>query len=412
MRITWVNPAFAEYRVPVYAALARLVGGNLTVVFSKCRTSPRVCEKIESVLGAGAVGLKGERKLRSTAKLEGFANRGIHIPYQPGLLDAIADSKPDVIVSEGFFQWTPASILFRIVQRVPLVIAYERTAHTERNAGFIRHRYRRLVSKITDGIVCNGSLSREYCMNQLGISSARIVTGAMAADTEGLARQCAEASAEHHGSGAAGGSGNGPRFLYVGRLIRLKGLQELLQGWLLFCEQEPRSGSLTLVGEGPERADLEKLVSDLRLRNVRFAGAANYDSIAGHYASADALVMPSLEDNWSLVVPEAMACGLPVLCSRYNGCWPELVKENVNGWVFDPTDASAVAQVLSDATRAAGRLAEMGQASRQIVQAYSPARAAGAVLQGCEQACRLRSHRSCFAGRTGMVLGGRQEGLT
>ena len=386
MRVTWVNPAFADYRVPVYAALSELLAGQFTILFSRPRVSPTVFAKIQAALGEGAVGLTGERNLWSTAKVEGFANRGINIPWQPGLLTAIAKSEPDVIVSEGFFQWTPASLLFRIARRVPLVIAYERTAHTERNAGALRFRYRRLISRVTDAIACNGSLSRQYCMDGLGIPADRILTGAMAADSEFLAHQCGQRLSERRAAAATAGAARGPVFLYVGQLIPRKGLRELLRGWSLFCRNEQTAGSLVLVGDGPERASLENMVRELHLRDVTFAGPSAYEAIAAHYAAADALVMPTLEDNWSLVVPEAMACGLPILCSRHNGCWPELVKGNVNGWVFDPTDAGAVAQVFLAACRDRERLSGMGQSSREIVQAYSPREAARAVLRACQVA--------------------------
>ena len=47
-------------------------------------------------------------------------------------------------------------------------------------------------------------------------------------------------------------------------------------------------------------------------------------------------ILPTIEDNWSLVVPEAMACGLPIATSIYNGCHPELVHKDENGITFDP----------------------------------------------------------------------------
>ena len=78
------------------------------------------------------------------------------------------------------------------------------------------------------------------------------------------------------------------------------------------------------------------MARELQLSNVLFTGAIPYEDTALYYSLADIFVMPSLEDKWSLVVPEAMSLGLPILCSIYNGCWPELVREGENGWVFDP----------------------------------------------------------------------------
>ena len=105
-----------------------------------------------------------------------------------------------------------------------------------------------------------------------------------------------------------------------------------------------------------------------------------------YYAAADAFVIPTLEDNWSLVVPEAMACGLPILCSKYNGCWPELVQEGRNGWVFDPLDEQGTTETLSTAVRCQPELATMGAESLAIVSEHSPRRAAQAILSACELA--------------------------
>src|SRR5207248_1922497 len=98
-----------------------------------------------------------------------FANVGLHVPYQPGLLGAIAAAQPDVIISEGFFQWTPASLYFKFTRRVPLVIAYERTAHTERAAGGMRLGYRKMMARSADAFACNGVLSKDFCVDRFGV---------------------------------------------------------------------------------------------------------------------------------------------------------------------------------------------------------------------------------------------------
>ena len=389
MNLVWVNPGFSDYRVPVYAALDRLIGHRLAVVFSRNRTSESVCRKIGEALGERAVALGGERGLNLGAGKENFANVGLNIPWQPELVKAIAAARPDVIVSEGFFQWTPAALWLKATRRVPLVIAYERTAHTERNAGRLRLGYRRVVARMTDAIACNGALSKDFCVQALGVPENRIVTGAMAADTEGLSARCAAVSAEDRASLMARVALNHPIFLYVGQLVRRKGLRELLRAWALYG-QDGTGGSLLLVGEGPERDTLEGMVRELGLKHVIFAGGVAYDRIAEYYVIADALVMPTLEDNWSLVVPEAMACGLPILCSKYNGCWPELVQAHRNGWVFDPNDSEELAGLLRQARDREGHLPAMGRMSSAIVCDYTPQCAAEAVLRACQIALSRR----------------------
>jgi glycosyltransferase involved in cell wall biosynthesis len=172
----------------------------------------------------------------------------------------------------------------------------------------------------------------------------------------------------------------------VGRLIRPKGFQELLQAWHLFEKRCLNEGTLVLVGDGPERYELNRVVKKLELQNVRFIGYVNYDDITEYYAAADVLVMPTLEDNWSLVVPEAMACGLPILCSCYNGCYPELIEHDGNGWIFDPLDETDTFNALQCCVINRDRLAKMGERSREIVSKYTPENAAKAILEACRLA--------------------------
>jgi glycosyltransferase involved in cell wall biosynthesis len=174
-----------------------------------------------------------------------------------------------------------------------------------------------------------------------------------------------------------------PRFLFVGELVVRKGGRELIDGWTRAAAVHPGLGSLIFVGEGPERRHLESIVRTLGLDVVRFAGPVDYQDMPAYYAACDALVMPTLEDNWSLVVPEAMAAGKAVLCSVYNGCWPELVHDGENGWVFDPLNPAATSSVLLAASEARDQLREMGLASRRIAAGFTPRRAAEAVFAAC-----------------------------
>ncbi len=98
--------------------------------------------------------------------------------------------------------------------------------------------------------------------------------------------------------------------------------------------------------------------------------------------------MSTLEDNWSLVVPEAMACGLPIVCSVYNGCHPELIKNDENGWVFDPLEAEDTFAKLAQCLENMDRLKEMGQKSKAIARKFTPGLAADSIIGACKIAYR------------------------
>jgi glycosyltransferase involved in cell wall biosynthesis len=218
----------------------------------------------------------------------------------------------------------------------------------------------------------------------------RITYGHMAADTEGLRTAATVVTAEGRKRLREQLDVRGLMFLYVGRFIALKGLLELISAWKLIETSLAEGATLCLVGDGPLREELESRGREDGIRGLRLLGAKEPDELAPYYAAADVFVMPTLEDNWSLVVPEAMACGLPILCSKYNGCYPELVEPGGNGWVFDPLDEQDTFAALKRCVENRDRLAAMGARSREIVADHTPAHAAEAILRACELAIAHR----------------------
>lgn len=389
-QITWVTRSTRDYRVPVFEALDSSCGHRLTVIISDQWTPKRVLKRIREVLGSRAVILSGEKNFGNSWSTMRMANRSISIPYQPGLLKAISETEPDILVGDGFFQWSGPALYYRITRKVPLVICYERTFHTERHAQWFRVLYRRLALKWVDAVCCNGSLSAEYTQS-LGFPSARLTTGQMAADVEGLKKRAEAVTAADREHRRKQWRAKGTVFLFVGRFIELKGLRQLIEGWRLFEQEVPGANTLVLVGKGPLEDELRSLVEEYGLREVCFAGPVEYKDIATAYTAADFFVMPTLEDNWSLVVPEAMACGKPALTSKYNGCWPELIQEGRNGWVFDSLDPIDIRRCLVLAIQNQHRLEELGEQSRQIISCHTPERAARSILDACQIAWQHRN---------------------
>lgn len=388
MNVTYVTRSFLDYRIPVLECLHRRLGEGFRIIYSADYVPERCQARLRASIGAAAVGLEGEWRIGPN-ETAGFANRTLRVVYQPGLLRAIGAGRPDVLVGDGFFQWTSFALAYRLLHRVGLVVCYERTAHTERAAQGIRVAYRRLALRWVDAMACNGSLSSDYSVS-LGMPRERITLGHMVADSHVLAERAAATTVAERTALRARWGDPEIALVTVGRLNDRKGVKHLLDAWQLLEARRPGNWRLVIVGDGPDRGALEAQVRELGLRGVVFAGHMDYDGIAPVYAAADALVIPTLEDNWSLVVPEAMACGLPVLCSVYNGCHPELVHPGVNGWVFDPLDREGSFLALAQVVDQRSSLAAMGSASRGIAARFTPETAADAILDACEIAASRR----------------------
>lgn len=160
-------------------------------------------------------------------------------------------------------------------------------------------------------------------------------------------------------------TGNGPRFIFVGRLVSEKGLETLIDAFAELAE-ENHNARLRIVGTGSLQAGLAEQVADRGiLPQVEFAG--HRDDVETLLTQADYGVLPSHIEGLSNTLLECMAAGLPMLASRVSGS-EDMVQDGINGWLFDPGDRDGLLRAL----RAASRLMPderdaMGQRARQTV---------------------------------------------
>lgn len=376
MKLLWVNPSFLDYRIPLYKEIDERLNKNFKLVYSSKRIPERCDKKIKEAIGDNAISIKKD-KIISIGSGNGFANKGINIPITGGLYKSIKQAKPEIIIAEGFFQFTPLTLLYAFIHRIPLIIAYERTKHTERNCPFYRRWYRRFINLFVSGYVVNGSLTKEYLISQ-GVKPEVIFTGAMCADSAELSKKVLSINdtelISYKEEILKTKEDKGFTYIFVGRIIPLKGIKYLLKAWEKHIIDFPHD-KLCIVGDGELLNDFKKEFSH---SSIIFTGAIDYSQIHKYYAVADVFIIPTLEDNWSLVVPEAMACGLPVACSIYNGCHPELVKKDINGRTFDPLNEEDIVETLSYFH--SQDLKEMGKNSIEIEKEFSPEKTAENII--------------------------------
>ena len=137
-----------------------------------------------------------------------------------------------------------------------------------------------------------------------------------------------------------------PKFVYCGRLSPEKGVGFLLRAFAKFVADVPHS-VLHIVGDGPERADIEKQIDELGLiRSVIVTGWLPPDDVDAELSDAWALVAPSIwAEPFGIAVVEAMIRGIPVVVSD-NGGFSENVEQDVTGVLFSPRDETALVQAL------------------------------------------------------------------
>lgn len=352
MKVLYCNPLFLDYRLPFYKRLNELFNGDFHVMYSVCRYKGRydhLLQQIPIVMGGNAHPFNGER-LFNTHEMSFKYNieKGKKIPLTWGLLAAMRKVNPDVLITEGFFQWTPLVVLYSILFRKPIFIGYERTPWTERNNGKLKTWHRKLTDKFVTGYLVNGSETKKYLMS-IGVKEDKIHIGGMSADSEGLRgdverfRDSSEIKMFRDKFINLDKDNNGLIYLFSGRVSVLKGADLLLVAWEKHIMKHPND-HIILIGYGDKSEEMKtKYATE---PSVHLEGRVDYADVHKYYAVADVFILPTIEDNWSLVIPEAMSCGLPVSTSIYNGCHPELVKKNVNGITFDSFKRESLLEAL------------------------------------------------------------------
>jgi len=129
--------------------------------------------------------------------------------------------------------------------------------------------------------------------------------------------------------------------VYVGRLVREKGLFELVDA----MGSLPADLTLVLVGDGVARGELEARAQPLGAR-VRFAGARPLDEVPRYLAAADLFVLPSWNEGTPNVLLEALACGRRVVATAVGGI-PDVIASPALGELVPPKDAGALAAAIA-----------------------------------------------------------------
>lgn len=151
-------------------------------------------------------------------------------------------------------------------------------------------------------------------------------------------------------SGEAGGQqAHSQRdFLIVARLVEKKNLAFAIQAYAAWKEQAVHPRKLRIIGYGELESSLKALAADLDVADdVIFAGLAESGEVCTAMRNSLCLILPSIEEQFGLVVTEALALGLPVAVSSNAGSVDELIDNGVNGWIVDPYRPAALVAAMA-----------------------------------------------------------------
>jgi glycosyltransferase involved in cell wall biosynthesis len=380
-RLVVITEIIAPYRVPVFNSLAANGDVDLHVVFL-AETDPQLRQwtipKDEirfsySVLPSFRLRL-GNRSL--------LVNRGLD--------RALRLARPDAIICGGYnypSAWQAA--FWARKRRIPFLLWTESNAADRRRRSALVEYLKRKFLGLCRGFVVAGESSKSY-LQQLGSPAERIFKAPDAVDNE-LFTQGARIARANLTAVRQRIDVPERYFLNVGRLIRAKGVLDLLEAYANLDEEIRAAVGLVFVGEGDAKAELVRRAALIRPGTVKFSGFVQKQQLAEFYALADAFVFPTLSDPWGLVVNEAMACSLPVIASNVAGCVGDLIEEGGNGFIVPVGDVRRICCSMELLAKRDDLRGQMGERSLQRIQQYSPEACAAGFAKAALAACGEKS---------------------
>lgn len=327
MKMLVFHSALAPYRVDFFNCLAEKV--DLEVVF--------LMENLENQK-FDQNALRARCRFRFRYLTGGFSLKGRLFRF--GVSRIVRDVRPDVVVAYEFSPLTSWLCLLRRFARWRLWTMCDDNEMMVAQCRGLRCMMRAFVLRRVDGVIVTGECVAAAFRAQ-GFNRPRFAILPIVHDTDVL-RHNAEAV---FAAGAAWRRAFVPKdwrrlLLYVGRLAPEKNL-----AWLIAqMPSVPSDTGLVLVGDGPERARLERQVAAAGLGSrIRFAGRFEGVAVSAAMAVSDVLVLPSTSETFGAVVAEGLAWGTPVVVSDCVGA--KSIVTTSNGRVFS-LNADAFAEAL------------------------------------------------------------------
>ncbi len=381
MRVALLTNILPGYRVPVFRALAATPGWQLRVFLSSGSAQPA-----DHGLDVEVVkGFVFERQIESRGRAAAAQRVTTHVPW--GLPGALLRFQPDVVISAELGWRTLLALALCFLLDARLVIWSYHSTTSVTSAGRALRAVRRRLLASADAVIGMGHQARTV-LEAMGVEPTRIFDAPNAHDHDAFLAARASVEPEAVRRALAEGLGCRDRIaLVAGRLVPVKGVAPLLAAWEQLPEKIRDEWTLLFVGSGPLASMIEEASAaepDGAIVNVP---EVEHHELVDYYAAARVLIFASLADTWGLVVNEAFACGLPVLCSRHAGCADDLLRPGENGWIFDPTEPSEFVSALREAL-CEPDLERLARGARSTAERFRPEAMAMGFRRAVEHASR------------------------
>lgn len=323
--------------------------------------------------------------------------------YRPLLLinrfsHLLKEFSPDVIFLPSYWNWSLHLHFQAKLHGIKTVMMNESHAGTESAKGLKRFVKSLIVRRFDAGLI--GGIPHRRHFSQLGLNPKRLFVGYDAVDNE-FFHEASFHFRKNRLSTKESFALPDCYILSLGRFVSKKNLSTLVRAFSVLSRSLESCPSLVFVGSGETETMLRNEACELGISyrdvgskgdqapepgEIGFYGFRQIDENPAFYALAEFFVLPSLWEEWGLVVNEAMACGLPVLVSSAAGCAEDLVDYGGNGYTFDPKNPNELAERMMELSLNQEMRTRMGDRSREIIRHWGCDNFARQALKAAEAA--------------------------
>ena len=351
----------SPYRIPPFNCLAEDEDIDLTVFFFAETESRRSWLVEKQKIQFNYQVLWGLQLGKSYQNAPVFLN--------PDVIYQLWKQQPDVIICGGWHHFTHwLALMYAQMTKTPLLIWSESTLRDERVVSNIKDKLKAWIVNQADGYIVPGKAQKDYLVD-LKAREDRIYIAPNAVDSNFFTRETQRYRQQKLVLKEKMGI-NGCVILYVGRLIDEKGIPELLEAFTKLSGN--KQVTLVIVGDGSQATEYHSYTQQHKLDNVVFAGFQPQSALPQYYGIADIFVFPTRSDTWGLVLNEAMAAGLPIVCSDAAGAAPDLVVNGENGYLVPVGDVEKLSEALQILVEDESLREKMGLHSQEIIADYTP----------------------------------------
>ncbi len=344
MKVVVFETIVTPYDISRFNLINDIIGNNFWVFFSNMSDINR-----NWIINMGSVKFRYKILPDLPIRIKGKDIFTFHINYTA--FSELRKVCPDVVISCGWDSFTAyMSFIYCRMYRKKYILWAGSTINEPSWRRTVSLPLVKFLIRNSDSFIAYGTRAKEYLIH-LGAKQDKIFIGWNTVDNSFFEANSKITAKEKDALKKKLGIKKRLVLLYVGQLIRRKGVYDLLEAYSLL-KKETDDVALLIVGSGMEEKDLRRKCDQEGIKDVVFAGFLEYSQLPEYFGISDLFILPSYEEVWGLVINEAMACGLPVITTEKVGASADLVKDSINGFIVLEKDPQglyrAIKKVVSD----------------------------------------------------------------